>query len=159
VRAFVAAPATPPGAHVAVACENGAGALAPVLRREGALVYPIDCAGNLHTSVVELLLRGGMSGVLVLPCPERDCRNREGPRWLDARLYAGREAELQERVDRRRVAVAAAGAMDVGAAVAALREFRDQLAALDRPTADADSDPDIVCERPPAPVARKGALR
>jgi hypothetical protein len=49
--------------------------------------------------------------------------------------------------------------MDVGAAVAALREFRDQLAALDRPTADADSDPDIVCERPPAPVARKGAVR
>jgi quinol-cytochrome oxidoreductase complex cytochrome b subunit/coenzyme F420-reducing hydrogenase delta subunit len=159
VRAFVADPANPPGSLVAVACEYGAGALAPVLRREGALVYPIDCAGNLHTSVVELLLRGGMSGVLVLPCPERDCRNREGPRWLDARLYAGREAELQERVDRRRVAVAAAGAMDVGAAVAALREFRDQLAALDRPTADADSDPDIVCERPPAPVARKGALR
>jgi ferredoxin len=159
VRAFVADPANPPGSLVAVACEYGAGALAPVLRREGALVYPIDCAGNLHSSVVELLLRGGMGGVLVLPCPERDCRNREGPRWLDARLYAGREAELQDRVDRRRVAVAAAGAMDVGAAVTALRQSRDKLAALDRPTADADGDPDIVCERPPSPAARKGALR
>lgn len=158
VRAFTGDRANPPGSLVAVACEYGAGALAPLLRGEGALVYPIDCAGNLHSSVVELLLRGGMGGVLVLPCPERDCRNREGPRWLEARLFAGREAELQERVDRRRVAVAAVSAMDAAAAVAAVRRFRETLAELDGPAAERDGDVEAVCERAPAPPRRR-ALR
>ena len=103
VRAFLADPARRPGEVVAIACDHGAGRVAAELAEEGAVVYPVDCAGNLHTSVVELLVRGGASGVLVLPCPARDCRNREGPRWLVQRMFEGREAELQDRVDRRRV--------------------------------------------------------
>ena len=38
--------------------------------------------GNLHTSVIEILLRAGAAGVMIMACPARDCRHREGPRWL-----------------------------------------------------------------------------
>jgi coenzyme F420-reducing hydrogenase delta subunit len=157
VRTFLADPARRPGDLVAIACEYGAGALAPTLESEGAVVYPVDCAGNLHSSVVELLVRAGTGGVLVLPCHARDCRNREGARWLADRIYAGREAELEDRVDRRRVAVVPAGAYDDGTAAAAVRRFRQGIAALDRPATDVNAEVDPKCERPPA--ARRGARR
>ena len=48
-----------------------------------------------------LSTRGGAAGVLVVSCPPRDCWHREGPAWLHERIYNGRDAELQERVDRR----------------------------------------------------------
>ena len=148
VRGYLGGPERTPGELVAVACRQGAGALEPVLRAEGTVVYPVDCAGNLHTSVVELLLRGGAAGVLILPCHPRDCRNREGPKWLEQRLYHGREAELQARVDRRRIAVAAAGMTDRAEVAAAVRRFRQALDELDRAEA-APGELDLTCERPP----------
>jgi coenzyme F420-reducing hydrogenase delta subunit len=134
---------------VAIACRQGAGGLEPVLRAEGAVVYPVECAGNLHTSVIELLLRGGAAGVLVLPCHPRDCRNREGPKWLEQRIYQGREAELQERVDRRRIVVTPAGLADRSAVAAAVRRFWEAMGELDRAQAGALEAPDLTCERPP----------
>jgi coenzyme F420-reducing hydrogenase delta subunit len=82
-----------------------------------AVPYSIDCAGNLHTSVVEILLRGGAGGVLILACPERNCWNREGPRWLGERVYHGREAELQPRVERARVRIVRLDSRERGRAV------------------------------------------
>ena len=152
VRAFLAEPARARGEVVALACEHGAGRVAGMIRGEGAVPYPVSCAGNLHTSVVELLLRGGAGGVLVLPCHSRDCRNREGPKWLVERMYQGREAELQDRVDRRRIAVAWAGAAEGGRVAAAVRELRERVLALDRPAAEARPEPDTTCEpAPPLP--------
>src|SRR3970040_2168756 len=69
---------------------------------EGAPVLPVDCAGSLHTSVVEYLVRSGAGGVLIVACPPRDCQNREGPKWLEQRLYHEREAELKDRGGRPR---------------------------------------------------------
>lgn len=152
VRAFMASPERARGEMVAIACEHGAGRVAAVIRREGAALYPVTCAGNLHTSVVELLLRGGAGGVVVLTCHSRDCRNREGPKWLRARMYDGREAELQERVDRRRLAVAYAGADEPGRVAAAVRALRERIMELDRPAAEARPEPDTTCE--PAPPLR-----
>jgi ferredoxin len=157
VRRFLAEPERKAGELVAIACRHGAGALADLIRREGAVPYPVDCAGNLHTSTVELLVRGGAGGVLVLPCPPRDCRNREGPRWLQARIYEGREAELQARVDRRRIAVMPAGAREPGAVAAAVRGLRVMVRELDRPDAEQRPEPDTTCE--PAPPVRRGARR
>ena len=152
VRAFLAEPARARGEVIAIACEHGAGRVAGVIRREGAVLYPVTCAGNLHTSAVELLLRGGAGGVLVLPCHSRDCRNRVGPKWLRERMYEGREAELQERVDRRRIAIAYAGAGEAGRVAAAVRELSERVLALDRPTAEARPEPDTTCEpAPPLP--------
>lgn len=155
VREFLDDPARRPGEVVAVACDYGAGAVAATLRAEGATVYPVDCAGNLHTSVIEMLLRGGAVGVLVLPCPARDCRNREGARWLGERIFAGREAELQARVDRRRVDVVPLGARDAAGAAAAVRRFRASLEALQGPAPETSLELDLTCERPPAPAPRR----
>jgi ferredoxin len=119
----------------------------PPARQPGARCYPVDCAGNLHSSVVELYVRSGVPGVLVASCPPRDCAGREGPRWLEARLFAGREAELQERVDRRRVRVVFASSGEAGALREALERFRADLGAHGRADAEADVDLLLECER------------
>ena len=126
---------------IVVACASGV----PANALSGATLYRVSCAGSLHTSVVELLVRSGVPGVLVASCPPRDCRSREGPRWLDARLYAGREAELQERVDRRRVRVVSSH--DAALVRAALARFRADLAVHGRARAEADVDLALECER------------
>jgi coenzyme F420-reducing hydrogenase delta subunit/ferredoxin len=108
---------------VVIGCEQGAGAAAAECAAEGAVPYPVDCLGSLHSSVVEHLLRAGAGGVLILSCPPRDCHHRDGARWLTERLYHGREAELQARVDRARVRVAHVNGAERDRALAALREF------------------------------------
>ena len=146
VQAFLAAPARRSGEVVAICCDRGAGVYGSVLAAEGAAIHAVDCAGNLHTSVIELLLRGGSAGVLVLACPPRDCWNREGPRWLIERMYHEREAELQARVDRDRVRVAHATAAERAQAVAALRTFAATLSTLSTPPVDRTADIQAVCE-------------
>jgi len=134
---------------VAVCCEHGAAAYRSSLAAEGAATWTTDCAGNLHTSVIELLLRGGAGGVLVLSCHPRDCWNREGPKWLNERVYHEREAELQARVDRARVRIATVAAGESGDAVAALRAFSAHVSALALPMRDRSAEIDAECERTP----------
>ena len=115
-------------------------------------VWPITCAGNLHTSVVELLLRGGAGGVLVAACPPRDCWNREGPKWTEQRLFHEREAELQERVDRRRVRLIFAARDDRDIVAAALRDFQSEIIAL-AGAGGAEPDADVIRECDTVPTA------
>jgi len=150
VRSFI--DAHPFGARdvVVVACERGAGGVTRAGEADGATVFPVRCIGHLHTSVVEYLLRSGVGGVLIASCPPRDCWSREGPRWLDERLYAGREAELRESLDRRRIEVvhAAEGERRVmRGAVALLRERVIALGAAERESEieiEAECEPDSV---------------
>ena len=146
VRQFVTA--ARPGAAdvVVVACERGAGGVARAGAVDGSPVYAVDCAGSLHSSVIEYLVRSGAGGVLVMSCPPRDCWSREGPKWLAERLYHEREAELLARVDRRRVRVAYAGAGEAGAVRAALAAFRHDVAALERAAGESDIDLVTMCE-------------
>ena len=137
------------GEIAVVCCDRGARGWRSELEAEGARVHEVDCAGNLHTSVIELFVRAGAAGVLVVACPPRDCWNREGPRWLEQRMYHDREAELQARVDRRRVHIAHANASESAEALAALRDFRAATAMLDGPRA-ADGELGAECE--PVPV-------
>jgi coenzyme F420-reducing hydrogenase delta subunit len=146
VRGFLAGPSRVAGEIVVVACGQSAAGLESVVRGAGAGWLPVDCVGNLHTSSVEFVVRSGAGGVLILSCPARDCWNREGPRWLGERLYHGREAELKERVDRRRIAVAAIAADDAVATLAALARFREALTTLDRPVAEANVEVETACE-------------
>ncbi len=101
-----------------------------------------DCAGSLHTSVVEYLVRSGAGGVLIVACPPRDCQHREGPKWLEQRLYHGREAELKDRVDRRRVRLVYADLAERGEVSAALERYRREVAALE----PVDRETDIALE-------------
>jgi coenzyme F420-reducing hydrogenase delta subunit len=147
IQAFLASAERRPGEIVAVCCEHGAGTYRWALAAEGAATYTTDCAGNLHTSAIELLIRGGAAGVLVLTCPPRDCWNREGPKWLTERVYHEREAELQTRVDRARVRIVAVAAGERRAAVAALRVFSADVAGLALPMRERSVAIDAECER------------
>ena len=144
-REFIAA-RRPAGGIVVVCCDHGSGSFAQEIATAGGIPYPVDCAGNLHTSVVEILLRGGAAGVLMLACPARDCWHREGPRWLEQRVYHGREAELQPRVDRRRVRIATVNAAERGHAIEALRAFARDITALGPPVPSETLDVEDRCE-------------
>jgi Pyruvate/2-oxoacid:ferredoxin oxidoreductase delta subunit/coenzyme F420-reducing hydrogenase delta subunit len=145
VRDFLTEPARRSGEIVVVCCGHGAANFATDLRAAGGVPYPIDCAGNLHTSAIELLLRGGAEGVLVLACPPRDCRNREGAHWLEQRVHHGREAELQARVNRARVRIANVNGADRGHAVELLRAFAADVKSLGRPAEEEDLPPEPEC--------------
>ncbi len=135
---------------VLIPCSRGAGDVGHLDEFEGALVYPVECIGSLHTSVVEFLVRGGAGGVLVAACPERDCWNREGTKWARQRLFEDREAELQERVDRARVAFVEAGAGERGSLAAHVREFTTAIRRLIPPEPESSVEIDLDCDRPPA---------
>lgn len=132
---------------IVIGCgEAAANGLPAALGRAGAAWLPVTCAGNLHTSTVELCLRSGAAGVMVVSCAPRDCRNREGGRWLGQRLYHGREAELQPRVDRRRLRVVAIAAGDERTALADLAAFRGELAVLESERLTPDGPIGAECE-------------
>jgi coenzyme F420-reducing hydrogenase delta subunit len=148
-RDFLAERPVGPDDVVVVACRHGAGRWAERREADGAVVFPVACAGHLHTSVLELLMRSGGAGVLVAHCPPRDCRNREGPRWLAERIDEGREAELRESLDRRRLARVAAGEAEGGRVRAELAAFRDRLARLDAAPPEPGVELERECDPPP----------
>jgi coenzyme F420-reducing hydrogenase delta subunit/Pyruvate/2-oxoacid:ferredoxin oxidoreductase delta subunit len=156
VRAFLSGATPGPGDVILVACARGAGELGGMTEFEGARVYPVDCIGSLHTSVVEFLVRGGAGGVMVAACPERDCWNREGTKWARERIFHEREAELKERVDRHRVAFVTAGAAERGALAAEVATFQARVDAMVPTGAEADPEIDTECDRP-EPVAAAAA--
>ena len=146
IREFVAARAPAGDDVVVVACTHGAGGVARDPTFDGAAVLPVDCAGSLHTSVVEYLVRSGAGGVLIVACPPRDCQNREGPKWLEQRLYHEREAELKDRVDRRRVRLVSAGLAEMGTVAAELERMRRDVAALGWAQRETDIALDAECD-------------
>jgi coenzyme F420-reducing hydrogenase delta subunit/Pyruvate/2-oxoacid:ferredoxin oxidoreductase delta subunit len=145
-HAFLEHATRPSTGVVVIACDHGAGPMTPALEAAGATVQSVTCAGNLHTSVIERLLRGGMDGVLILACPPRDCWNREGPRWLSERIYHDREAELQARVPRTRVRVVHTSAHDRTSALAALQTFAADVARLGSAPEPGDEVREPVCD-------------
>jgi ferredoxin len=155
VRRFLAAPSRRPGEIVAVCCDHGAGAFAREITASGFAPYVVNCAGNLHTSVIELLLRdGAAAGVIVLACPPRDCVHREGPVWLEGRMYRGREADLQPRVERTRVRIVHVSAGARQQTLESLALFGAEVASLE-PTVDAGAGTaDAACERAVIEVSR-----
>lgn len=126
---------------VVLTCRNGPGECG--FTRDGIVIIPTECSGTVHTSQVELLLRRGAAGVCVLSCPPRDCASREGPKWLEQRMFLGREAELQERVDRRRVRVLSFSAAQGDEIVSALAAFQTEVVALARAAAEAAAQSEL----------------
>lgn len=118
---------------VVLACATGCGLSDKFRGLEGIRMIPTACSGSLHTSVMELVLRRGALGVMVISCPNRDCTNREGPKWLEQRVYHDREAELMARVDRDRVRLAEASRAEIGHAVLQSLGFYQELLKLEEP--------------------------
>lgn len=140
-RAFVEETAPGPSDVVVIGCRwSAAGAHdAP----GSALCFPVSCAGAIHTSTIERFVRAGAGGVLVVTCPEGDCRSREGVRWLRERVYAGRAAELKPRVDRTRIRVIEAAAGERHLLDEELERFRVGVAERAR-AAGMDAGVDLV---------------
>jgi coenzyme F420-reducing hydrogenase delta subunit len=138
---------------VIIACSRGAGGIGAQPEFDDARVFPVTCSGNLHTSTVEFLVRSGAAGVLIVSCPPRDCWNREGPLWLEQRLYHDREAELKPRVDRRRIRLVFAAEQERSVVGAALAAFRADVAPLDAVAAEASPDVEQDCKTPAPSVA------
>ncbi len=111
-----------------------------------ARIFPVGCVGSLHTSVIEYLVRAGAGGVLVAACPPRDCRSREGVKWFDERVHNGREAELQERVDRRRIDVVYAGAGEARVLRDRVARFWSSVRAMDAARAERQFEVGAECE-------------
>jgi len=134
---------------IAVCCSQTPATHRSALRAHGAHVHLVSCAGNLHSSVIEFFIRHGAPGVIACGCPPRDCVGREGPKWLHERLFNDREAELQPRVDRRRVGTATLAPGDLDGTVAAYERFARQLAALAPPVSERDVELDTLCDPVP----------
>jgi len=131
---------------VLITCSHGLGSHPKLLSVPGVLPFASGCSGSVHTSVIELLLRSGAGGVFVLTCPGRDCLYREGPQWLHERVYNDREAELQPRVDKRRVRLAGFAASEVDRATEALGAFRFELSELGEAAREQDVKLEFECE-------------
>jgi hypothetical protein len=80
--------------------------------------------------------------------------SREGPKGLGERLFNDREAELQARVDRRRITVITCAPGALGAALAAYDAFAGSLASLD--IADSESLLELDTECEPVPLEAEG---
>jgi ferredoxin len=139
---------------VAMLCANAPPDHRDALEQAGATLHLLPCTGNLHTSAVELALRGGAAGVIVFSCPPRDCRGREGPKWLEQRVYHDREAEMQARVDRRRVRLATAAPGDLAGTLASWESFRRDVLALDVPPPASLDDSEPECDPQPVLTGR-----
>jgi coenzyme F420-reducing hydrogenase delta subunit/Pyruvate/2-oxoacid:ferredoxin oxidoreductase delta subunit len=146
IRSFTAGKLVSPETVVLIACQRGAGGAAATGAFEGAMVFPVECVGNLHTSSIEYLIRSGVQGVLIVSCPPRDCWTREGVTWMEQRLYHDREAELQERVDRRRIRVVHAAAGERAEVVEALARFNEALRTIGQTEAEADVSVQRACD-------------
>jgi len=112
---------------VVMHCVQGVGLGPDAAARDGVHLYPLHCAAAIHTSAIEYLLRRGAGGIYLLACPERDCTYRRGPRWIRERIYNDREAELRERVDKRRVRIGTFGRGERREALAALAAFHAEI--------------------------------
>lgn len=155
VKEFIRRVEPGPGDVVVVGCgRSGAGGGEAL---PGVPVFNVSCAGSLHTSVVEYLVRAGTGGVLVVSCPPRDCWNREGVRWLGERMYHGREAELQERVDRRRVRIVHAAEAETLLVAAEVARLRDHVTTLEAAESEEAIILDPMCEVPEVSVAEEVA--
>ncbi|MBI4081441.1 MAG: cytochrome b N-terminal domain-containing protein [Candidatus Lambdaproteobacteria bacterium] len=151
VQAFHRETQPKPTDVVALACMQGLGPALLEALPEGVHGYPLHCAAAFHTSAVEYLLRRGVAGVFIVGCPHRHGQYREGSAWIQARLYEEREAELQPRVDKSRVRLAALGGGELAEGLAALKAFRAELLGRAEPPTDQghlESAPE--CELPQA---------
>jgi ferredoxin len=142
---------------ILIGCGYGPGADRTLAGRVGAVAFPSGCAGSVHTSVIELILRWGVAGVYLLTCPGRDCLFREGPEWLHERVYNDREAELKTRVDRRRVRIGSYASSERRSIRQAIAGFRADLDQLEPVVPERDAAIDAECKEPDAYVALEQA--
>ena len=100
------------------------------LANPGVAVVPMPCVAMLPPSFIDFVIsRKHADGVLIAGCPEEDCFERLGNRWMDDRIANQRDPHLRDRVDRDKVAVSWASPVQQHRTRDALARFREQLRA------------------------------
>jgi ferredoxin len=98
------------------------------LQRRGVCAVSLPCAGMLPPPMIDYALRvQGAAGVLVTGCGKADCHFRLGGRWTEERIAGAREPRLRERVERKRLHVCWASAVERDVLLAELDAFRVSL--------------------------------
>jgi coenzyme F420-reducing hydrogenase delta subunit len=83
---------------------------------------------------------------VIVSCPTRDCWTREGVTWMEQRMFHEREAELQARVDRRRIKVVNAARGERAEVRLALASFRAELRQIGQTEAEQDLSVQRACD-------------
>ena len=129
-RNFIQAAPFPEKAVVVVGCARASVMGTRISGMKGFVHYPVDCAGSIHATIIEYILRRGAAGAVIWSCPPRDCTFREGPKWVFERLFRGREAKLRENIDKRRVKIVSASSAEFAAVEAELLAFQSFVTSL-----------------------------
>ncbi|MCB1311348.1 MAG: hydrogenase iron-sulfur subunit, partial [Sedimentitalea sp.] len=93
-----------PGRVMTIACKHGAAAAAA----PGRVILP--CVAMAPPSLFDFILSRDLAeGVCIAGCAERDCFNRLGGTWTEARIARTRDPFLRARVSRDRLRTVWAG--------------------------------------------------
>jgi ferredoxin len=84
--------------HVVVACERHA-TLGGLRAIKNATMITAPCVGITHPNLILLAQQNGAEQVTVVGCLPEDCANREGNKWLGARLDGQRKPMLPKNVN------------------------------------------------------------
>lgn len=113
---------------VIIGCVKQAAAYARVekfvQKNLGFQIFPAQCAGTVHASVVQLLAKS-FKKVAIVACPERNCTNKDGFKLLSERIAGVREPTFTPKFDRTQVGIFPTGDGEER------RLFRDLLAFRD----------------------------
>jgi coenzyme F420-reducing hydrogenase delta subunit len=113
------------GRVLTLACAHGAAGNNAV----GRVVLP--CVAMAPPSLVDFIISRGLSdGVAIAGCAERDCFNRSGVAWTQARFDRKRDPYLRERVPRERILMVWAGPTEETRLQSEITSFAEKLAAM-----------------------------
>jgi ferredoxin len=89
---------------------------------------PLPCIGALHGMLVEHVLRDKpQQGIFLIGCPEGDCHDRLGYRWLEERLRGEREPHPKTAVDFARIHRGHYSLLGAGRVAGDIEQFRRTL--------------------------------
>ncbi|MBF0096892.1 MAG: hydrogenase iron-sulfur subunit [Magnetococcales bacterium] len=89
-------------------------------------VVRLPCAGMIHPSFLDYVLRNGAGGVVVTGCREGDCYFRLGNWLVEERMAGSREPHMHKRVERERILVVWAGSGDEALLQGKVAAFRQE---------------------------------
>jgi F420-non-reducing hydrogenase iron-sulfur subunit len=120
---------------VAFCCENSALKAAEALSDPGALddveLVRLPCSGKAETGLLLACLERGHPGVLVLGCPQDNCKFLVGSRRAGKRVQATRKILKEAGLAEERVRMEYVSSVDAHRLARIVREMRERLAALD----------------------------
>lgn len=132
-----------------LSCGHGAGHEAA----PGRVVMP--CVAMAPPSLFDFILSRGLAdGVVIAGCAERECYNRVGRAWTEARIARARDPMLRERVPRERLLELWAGPTEAGRLARESAAFAERLAGLPpmprvRPLSDEERAEALLLGRAP----------